>query len=208
MNAASVIICAHDRPDWLSETLDKLARQTVQPQVLVIDDSVHPRPPDSRGLLNLHYEHRLAHGRYHRVAKYNRGMQIARSQALILLDDDCVPRCDDFVASYLADLATAPVVRGAFWHDERADYTPWLSTANIGFQRDFMLNVLGGFDPAYDGYYGYEDLDLERLLEKLGVTPRWGRYGTVVEHRGQPYSGLRDQTNERYYRKKWGFAPI
>lgn len=201
---ASVVICAHGRPLLLAETLGVLRAQTYLAEVVVIDDSPEPLPayPPS-----VDYTHLPFDGRYHRTAKYNRGVAQSHGGVVILLDDDCLPLSDQFVATYLAGLAQAPVVRGLFQHAGVFQLPPWFSTANIGFRRDVWERV-GGFDPCYDGHYGYEDVDLEQVLGRLGVAIGIGQPGTGVLHRGAPYAGVRDQTNERYYRKKWGFPPI
>lgn len=196
----SVVICAHQRPELLGEILAALASQTVAPEIIVVDDS--PAPQLATGA-NMIYTWEPWDGGYHRVSKYNLGIELATGDGIILLDDDCVPQSAWFVESHMVDLQRWEVVRGCFLHEGQFKFTPWFSTTNISFWKGQL-----SFDPAYDGHYGYEDLDLELVYRNRQVEVGLGSSGTAVEHKGVSYSGLRDQTNERYYRKKWGFAPI
>lgn len=58
---------------------------------------------------------------------------------------------------------------------------------------------------AYDGRYGYEDIDLELSLKKVGASIITGSSDTAIIHRGVPdhsyHTGLEE--NKRYYCRKW-----
>ena len=44
----------------------------------------------------------------------------------------------------------------------------WFSTTNMGFRRS-TWDAVGGFDSAFDGNYGGEDIDLGRTVEAAGL---------------------------------------
>ena len=203
MSEISVVICVHNRMKFLAETLGILEKQTVAPEVIVVDDgeawSLASWPCVQT------YIHQRPDGLYNRVAKFNLGVRLATTPIVILLDDDCIPQSADFCAAYLESSRDAYVVRGMFLDGADQKLTPWFSTANIGFARGFF-NELGGFDVRYDGRYGYEDVDMEKMIAMTNVTVNVGSAATAVLHVGESFSGDRvaAQINERLYREKWG----
>lgn len=203
-----VVICSHNRAGFLRETLSVLERQGEACRAIVVDDSDDQN--ETLGLLKAspicdRFAWFRPDGLYHRVAKFNFGVNMAVAENMVLLDDDCIPLGEDFIAGYLEAFKDAPIVRGRFLHEGKRTLPPWFSTANIGMSRS-VFYAIGGFDARYDGRYGYDDVDIEKSIQRYKFPVAIGGDATCARHVGEPFSGDRvaSQINEKLYREKWG----
>ena len=201
----NIVVVTHNLQSMMFNLLSRLSMQSVPTRVIISDDG--STPPVVGAVHKCVWKHLWTRhdGKYHRVARYNEGLACVDEEFVIFLDDDCEPESLYFAQAYQDQLANCDVVRGLFKDGDYHKLTPWFSTANVGF-RTSALCSLGGFDPAYDGKYGYEDVDLEQAIKKAGLRVEMGEKHTAVEHLGKPYAGDRyvTQINEKYYRAKWG----
>lgn len=170
----SVVIATYNRCHLLPWLFDGLARQTVDvSEVVVVDDgSTDATPVVLRGLARrarfpvraIRLERNVGPG-----AARNAGWQVARSEVVAFVDDDCRPTPTWLAA--IADAAvTSEIVQGATLPDPAgaARRGPWshtveipsatgtFETCNIAYRRT-LLEKLGGFD---ESYRTGEDVDL------------------------------------------------
>jgi GT2 family glycosyltransferase len=173
---ASVIVCTRDRPRLLAGAIDSvLSQQTREPfEVLVVDNG---RRPDTEAIVR-RYSGRVDYVRERRAGlshARNAGWTRARSDIIILLDDDAVARPGWLAALLDAFESTDAACVGGrvlpVWESPRPDWlsddlvpsltvadwsetahavadlrNEWLVGANIAFRRS-VLSVLGGFAP-------------------------------------------------------------
>lgn len=207
MSDITVVIVTYNRAVLLTRVLLKLLEQHLRPQIILCDDGgdLGALPADLIDACVSKYIW-TKHSRYQRVARFNEGMAAVTTPKAILLDDDQLPSYPTFTEDYSAQLEEAPIVRGLGIDATNACRMPtWFSTANLGI-RTHVWKTIGGFDPAYNGNYGYEDHDLGKRIEVANLTVVPGLEGTCCGHLGLPYSGDRDsqEVNQRYYYQKWG----
>jgi serine acetyltransferase/GT2 family glycosyltransferase len=188
----SVVIATHDRPELLTRLLRELADQTLPKQeyeVLVVDDGSDPPvlPMLARlGLpIALRLEEQACAGA---AAARHRGIQAARGELLVLLDDDMrIGR--DFLEQHalrhpagsrvavIGRIVPDPQVAMPLferWHARMID-AQWTSGERPGGRALFSGNVsmrrldyfaVGGFDAALRHS---EDVELGLRLQKAGV---------------------------------------
>lgn len=204
MPDVSVVIVTYERANFLSELVARLKDQSAVPEIVVVDDGT--RSPVYPSQLQVGQYRWVPHTGYHRVARYNEGVQLAQTPFVILLDDDMLPYSRHFVQAHLEALSFAHACRGrGIAADGSAQRVPWFSTANLGLVTG-VARDLGPFDIHYDGAYGYEDHDLGLALERGGYSIADGSEETAALHRGVPYSGDKSgmAANKAYYCRKWG----
>jgi len=209
---ADVIVLTYNRKELLLQLLARLAKQrSVNFNLIVTDDgSAQTIDPAAFPLITRYLWAR--NDGYHRVARLNEAMAMCPSPCIILLDDDCLPGSPRFIDGHLATLKEHPISRGVLKFPNVPDAGEWFSTANLGIRADVIRSV-GYFDPAYDGAYGFEDMDLGNALEKAGYRAGRAVKATLAWHVGDFYAGG-DRSdavtgrNRRYFMKKWGYDPM
>jgi glycosyltransferase involved in cell wall biosynthesis len=75
---------------------------------------------------------------------------------------------------------------------------PWayMHGGNLVFRRDRALEV-GGFDVAYDGHWGYEDIDFAyRMIGRGGQVPRWA--AAMAVYHQEPAGATSVAATDRY----------
>ena len=72
---------------------------------------------------------------------------------------------DNFIKNHLDCLDNTDFSKGTVIFPGGNFADGWFSTANIGFNRN-VIKDYGLFYPEYNGYYGYEDLDLVKEVSK------------------------------------------
>jgi glycosyltransferase involved in cell wall biosynthesis len=207
-----VIILTYNRKELLIQILNKLKTQTVQDFNLIITDD------GSKELINPNdypfikrYIWDFDEG-YNRVSKFNEAFNMCVSDKIIILDDDCIPLHDNFLESYINSLNHFDISRGiVIFSDGAGTAEQWFSTQNIGFKKD-VIDKLKGFDPDFDGHYGYEDTDLGLSIKEHGFTISPFNSVSSVNHLGAYYKdGDRSDEvvghNKNCFIKKWGFNP-
>lgn len=172
-----VIICCYNRNHFLEETLPRLKDCDV---ILVDDGSANLLSPGAYPQIRKLLWTR--HVNYQRVARFNEGIRQVLAPHVILLDDDCVPLSERFVQAHVATLEQCDVSRGMI-HDGRPMLPPWFSTCNIGFRSEILF-ALDGFDERFNGGYGYDDDDMGRRIDALGLRVGSGSPDTAVYHKG------------------------
>lgn len=195
-----IIIGSYNRLHFLQRTLDMLRGQTCY--IIIADDGSDDKPVFTP---EVHKYAWTKHDAYSRVARFNEGLAYCECDYVVFLDDDCIPVSKNFAAEYTRLLSVNQVVKGLFLtEDGSVKEAPWFSTCNIGFQTKFIKDI-GGFDPAYNGRYGYEDADLGLEVRRRNAIPALGNFDTSVKHEGKPYAGDRSggEQNRDYYCKKW-----
>jgi cellulose synthase/poly-beta-1,6-N-acetylglucosamine synthase-like glycosyltransferase len=121
--AASIVIACYNESEILARTLAAFARQTVPDFELIIADDGSRE--DYRPLLEqwaLRFRHPIQHVRqddqgFRKTRILNRAVFVSRSDKLIFVDMDCLPR-HDFVQQHLRYLAPGVAVTGRRVHIE------------------------------------------------------------------------------------------
>lgn len=201
MTEITIGIVSYNRINVLTDTLDILSKQTIPCKVIICDDGsrdiINPNkyPIISKYLWN-------KDAGYTRVERLNQIMNECNTRYLIYLDDDCIPQSYNFVEYYLSELKKYDVVRGiiSFYGGQTA--SSWFSCANVGFNLN-KIKELGGFDMNYNGNYGYEDVDIGKMIEKAGYSVSLFPEGTNVLHVCTMKSGTIFGDNEKYFKEKW-----
>ena len=206
----NVVIPSYNRISEVCSILDILGKQELEARVILCDDG------SENTIVKLHtfypclwkYLWTRRDGLYHRVARINEGLRFCDSKYVIIIDNDCIPHSVKFTMAYASLLNEHDVVRGKFLDDDGVIKMPkWFSTANIGFRKAVIDRLPHkGFDPAYDGRYGFEDADMGHEVESKFLIGE-GSDDTAVKHVGVPYSGDRAsaQENEKIYKRKWNY---
>ena len=215
---ASIIIATYQRHEGLRRLLGQLATQSVPAdkfEAIVVDDgSIVPfELPDGKAPYALRLIRQSNAGP---AAARHRGIEAARGEILVVIDDDMqIER--DFLERHLAAhpegtrrAALGPIIPDPGvdnlplfeqWNAQRLDRVTrgaasgvrirgnnmW--TGNVSFRREDYLAV-GGFDPALRVS---EDLELGMRLEAAGVEITWARGASAV-HRS-------DHSNETWLRR-------
>ena len=170
MEVKDVDICitTYNRNERLKDTLRVLSNQNNMHFNLIINDDgsselINPNefPIITKYIWN-------ADNKYNRVARLNESILQCVSPYIILLDDDCVPANTTFINAHIHSLRDADFSKGTVTFPNGRDASGWFSTANIAFHRK-LINSYGLFYPEYNGYYGYEDLDLGEEIKKKGM---------------------------------------
>jgi glycosyltransferase involved in cell wall biosynthesis len=221
---ASVVIASRNKPTYLAATLSCLARQTVEPdEVIVVDDASDPPLPMYPGVT--HWMRR--EGTPHLQASRNRAIASAQGEVVLLIDDDClVP--PHWLESHLLRHRLHPghLVVGSvrrveyrgeveFWKlppaihvDEHrtferrcvlllANAPPWNlapCSNNASLSRELLLKV-GAYDEEYYGW-GVDDVDLTYRLMKGGM-PLLIDSVPEVFHQEHPREKIRQGEQER-----------
>jgi len=214
-----IIILTYNRKELLVQVLEKLKTQTIQDFNLILTDD------GSKELINPNeypfikkYIWDFDEG-YNRVNKFNECIDMCVSDKIIILDDDCVPLHDTFLETHVSNLNLFDISKGIIrFKDPFAsskgltlDPQKWFSTVNIGFKKN-IISELKGFDPEFNGHYGFEDVDLGLRVDKGGFTISSFIESSSVLHLGVMYKdGDRSDEvighNKNYFIKKWGFPP-
>ena len=186
----TVVIGSYDRPEMLRHIVQALSQQELVRVTTIVADAGSPHMPftknESLDIL-LRYKD---DGMYHRVRSFNDGARLAHTSHVIFLDDDTIPLTPFWAATHVQRLTQEPraLTRGlvhilmadanvsvteASLQEVRSVDWPhaelgWFSTTNMGFRRS-TWDAVGGFDSAFDGNYGGEDIDLGRTVEAAGL---------------------------------------
>lgn len=207
-----IVICCYNRARLLKEALVALSSQTCQDFNVILSDD------GSANLLNPTEYPVISKvvwtkddGLYHRVGRFNEGLQCCVSDIVLLLDDDCIPQSDAFVEVHLKVLRDADVSRGTLRFPGGGHAGTWFSTANLCLKKSTM-DQIGGFEQRYDGYYGFEDHDMGNRIKELGLSVCSFAPGTDVLHKGGSYmEGDRSEAvlghNRTIFVEKWGYDP-
>jgi GT2 family glycosyltransferase len=188
-STVSVVIPTKNRKDQLRETICSVRSQTVECEIIVIDDG---STDDTRQMVQT----RFPEVRYEKhpescgpAMSRNRGAQIASGEILITLDDDCVLGRKDAVEICLRwfdspEIAgvTLPfvnvrqdnVLRTAAPATDQAYVTLEYFAGMVAFRRSVFL-ALGGYRTDYFMHYEEPDLAI-RMLERGKLI----RNGTVA----------------------------
>jgi hypothetical protein len=99
VTSISVIIPTHNRPESLARTVESLLVQDRRPDQIVIVNDGHLPPPDSLDesitSAGVAYEYcEFRSDSPSASASRNRGMELATSQVLVMIDDDVIPPPD------------------------------------------------------------------------------------------------------------------
>mgnify|MGYP000128163655 CR=1 FL=1 len=206
-----VIILTYNRKGLLLKTLERLKTQTIQDFNLILTDdgSTELINPNEYPFIKK-YIWDSDEG-YHRVRKFNESIKMCVSDKILILDDDCEPSYDTFLETHINNLNHFDISRGIVVFPDKTTAQAWLSTANMGFKKT-VIDELKGFDPEFDGHYGYEDSDLGVTIERRGFSLSPFDQGTSANHLGIMYkNGDRSDEvighNKNYFIQKWGFPP-
>lgn len=204
--SVTVGIVSYNRLDTIKKTLEILSNQSIVPKVIISDDgSKEIFNPNDYPIITKYYWNKDIG--FTKVARLNQILNECDTDYLIYLDDDCIPKTNDFVKTYISNLEKYDVVRGKVVFHWGGEATTWFSGANVGFNTK-KLRELGGYDMNYNGHYGEEDQDMGKMVEKANYTVCAFPEGTDVLHTGIMYAnGDRSEKiighNQRYFKDKW-----
>jgi glycosyltransferase involved in cell wall biosynthesis len=157
-----ICITTYNRLDRLKHILKSLSHQTNMNFNLIVNDD------GSRETLNpndfpivTRYLWAKDTG-FNKVARCNESVLQCVSPKIIMIDDDCVPATDTFIAAHIECLDRADVSCGGVVFPDGNKAT-WFSGANIAFRKS-VLKDYGIYFPGYNGHYGREDIDLGEQL--------------------------------------------
>lgn len=200
----TVVIATFERVEMLTELIENLVSQIESVDIIVCDDGTSPFSLSDGYRHVKRYVWAPRDGGYHRVLRYNEGVLLAKTDYVVMLDDDCVPVSTGWSKNHLLELQSAEVVRGVFFEGGNFALAPWFSSINVSMRTD-LARQMGPFDMGYDGNYGHEDLDLGKEVEHRKLNVRTGGDGTAVIHRGvqrhEYHIGL--EKNIAYFKSKW-----
>ena len=222
----SVIVSTYNRPKYLMFIAQMLRKQEgISVETIVSDDGTQGAAPDP-SLVDL-YLWRRDDG-FHKGWCINQAIQMASSEFCIFLDDDTLPKGPQWALGHYNTLLEHDVSRGPF-HIARLNNEgiavkkhsqifglpgTYYATTNTGMRRDTFIE-LGGLDDAFDGYYGYEDVDLGIRIKRAGLKVGYTGDDSVAVHVGKPYmfdeneqeDTSLNKRNARVMEEKWG-APV
>lgn len=186
MTPATIQFCTYNRATLLDRVLDACFEQTVEPheyEVIVVDDGSADATPEvldrARTRAGCRFEIVRQPNRGLAAAR-NAGIERARGERIIFIDDDVLP-LPNFVEEHLRAQRrdAAAIVRGGAIEVEDLDDLPppvW-SVRNYSGNYFWTTNVsvplatiraIGGFDESFSEY-GWEDIDVGLRLRKRGV---------------------------------------
>ncbi|HWM90791.1 MAG TPA: glycosyltransferase [Thermoanaerobaculia bacterium] len=183
------------RPEALQDVLRDLAAQTVPPRRVIVVGQAGSPPPAGEWPFELLFLSRSAPGA---CTARNAGLREARSEWVLLLDDDV--RLQPGLVSYLLRIARA-------WGAEAVNAAVHLPGERVGSQgprpwpvfasgaslvSTRILEEAGGFDERLDGGYG-EDYEIGIRLRLAGAGVLYAP-GEPVLHLKLPAGGLREGT--------------
>ena len=161
-----ICITTFNRNDRLKNTIEILSKQKNQNFNLIINDdgSKGIIDPNDYPIITKYIWNK--DDKYNRVLRFNESILMCVSPHIIILDDDCVPENEEFIDRHIEALKIFHFSKGAVRFPSGMLADSWFSTANLGFRRD-VVKKYGLFFPEYNGYYGYEDMDLDKEI-KMG----------------------------------------
>jgi glycosyltransferase involved in cell wall biosynthesis len=201
-----ICITTYNRTERLKLILDSLSNQTNMSFNLIINDDgsrelINPNnyPIITKYIWNKDY-------RYNRVARFNESILTCISPLIIILDDDCVPIGNTFINGHIDCLKTADFSKGTIKFPGGKEASSWFSTANLGFHRN-LIKEYGLFYPEYNGYYGYEDMDLGEEIKAKKLKVIDNRNAQVMTGSEMYLNGDRSDTvigrNRSIFEKRW-----
>lgn len=208
MEVKNVDICitTYNRNERLKATLEMLSKQTNMYFNLIINDD------GSRKLINPNEFPIItkyiwnADNKYNRVARFNESILHCVSPYIILLDDDCIPANNIFVNAHIDALRDTDFSKGLVTFPNGGDASGWFSTANLGFHKK-LIHDYGLFYPDYNGYYGYEDLDLGEEIKSRGLRVLNNNRAQVITGSDMYLNGDRSDTvvgrNRALFERRW-----
>jgi glycosyltransferase involved in cell wall biosynthesis len=201
-----ICITTFNRNERLKLILDSLAKQTNQNFNLIVNDDGSKKILDPNDYpIITKYIWNKDYG-YNRVGRFNESILMCVSPKIILLDDDCIPQNTDFVKSHLELLNKADFSKGRVIFPDNNTADSWFSTANIAFNNK-VVNDYGLFYPEYNGYYGYEDLDLGKEIIKNKYTVINNTNASVLTGSEMYLNGDRSDAvvgrNRSIYNRRW-----
>lgn len=161
-----VCITTFNRNERLKLLLDSLANQTNQNFNVIVNDDGSSKiiEPNDYPIITK-YIWNKDDKKYNRTGRFNESVLLCVSPKIIILDDDCVPCNNNFIKNHLDCLDNSDFSKGTVIFPNSSTGDGWFSTANIAFNRN-VIKDYGLFYPEYNGYYGYEDLDLGKEISK------------------------------------------
>ena len=221
----SVIVSTYNRPKYLGYITQMLRQQEgVELEVIVADDGSHSPLEKSNSIDT--YIWRRDDG-FHKGWCINRAVSLASSDNLIFLDDDTLPKNRTWALGHQRTLKESDVSRGPFHiarlNSEGVAVTKhrrifglqgsYYATTNTAMRKQVFLD-LGGIDDAFDGHYGYEDVDLGIRIKRAGLSVGYTGDESVAVHVGKPYmhdeneqaDETLNQRNAKIMEAKWGMA--
>lgn len=200
MKTVSIVLPLWNRTRLLANTLGSIARQTRQPnEIIVVED----RPNDESG-------RRLCEGRakwipmdgypdvYRNVGSvYNVGLKAATSDIVIMQSAECMYESTRGISDLLSGIesdgfaSAVPYVRSLsptgrfiewFCHPSLGGRPGWTGMFCHAIHRQRLVEV-GGYDEVFKGY-GFDDDLLLYRLKRNGVQPR--HVNTIVSHQWHP----------------------
>jgi GT2 family glycosyltransferase len=210
---ADVIILTYNRKELLLDILERLKRQErASINVIVTDDGTkEPIDPSKHSIISK-YIWALDEG-YGRVSALNCAIDLAVSENIIILDDDCLPIHNNWAFTHIESLKNHQISSGKiFFPSDNAYASGWFSSTNMGIKTDIIRKV-GKFDKNLNMGYGQDDIVLMWELKKHGYTNRIADVEhTLVHHVGKMYAdGDRSWNivgkNVQYCIDKYGIDP-
>ena len=178
---------------------------------------------------------------YRKVRNINAAFRVASRDKVIVLDDDVIPASNYWAAALIRhwNLNKECIIHGHTMifslNSEKDDPTISLAQfpgpgGNSAFSKFDPLSIgplyfvtfntlfeksawarIGGMDIAYDGFYGYEDIDMGNRVKKLNVCEKLCTYDCLTYHLGVYHlsknnmsGGIGALRNHAVYLKKWG----
>jgi GT2 family glycosyltransferase len=178
----SIVIATRDRADFLARALDSLGAQRGAPtfETIVVDNGSSDATAEvtaARASATFALR-RIFVAEPNRGAARNAGIEAARGQLILFVDDDvCLP--PHFLKAHadahrdLAPLAVSGPILNVASYEARPkpsflNYSnAFLCTCNVSIPRAVLLAV-NGFDTRFD-LYGWEDTELGLRLRRSGV---------------------------------------
>lgn len=197
-------------------------QEGVELEIIVSDDGSASSPPTAA--LMDKYLWRRDDG-FHKGWCINQAVRMASSPYCIFLDDDTLPKGRQWAYGHHHTLLSNDVSRGPF-HIARLNEAgvavkkhsrifglpgTYYATTNTAMAKK-TFEELGGLDDAFDGYYGYEDVDLGIRIKEAELRVGYTGEASVAVHVGKPYmfdsneksDETLNQRNASVMEAKWG----
>jgi GT2 family glycosyltransferase len=222
----SVVMPTVGRRDSVLRALDALARQDLSPKEFEVVVSVDGADAETVQALESYRApfalHVVSGSRRGRAAACNSGVQRARGDVLVILDDDMepAPQCLREHRAHHSGDAKVCVMGGVPIRVDRTSpsptrYTAWkfdrhlaklaqpghefalrdFYSGNTSVRRDVLV-AAGGYDEAYT-LYGNEDLELSLRLRAAGVKLVYDGEALAYQHYEKDLRGLVHDTIEK-----------